>query len=243
MFANKRCNMWVTTAVSAAAVFALGAVMFIPVAQAETPFDIEFTGSGWCYNVLPVSNFDIFFEGLAGKGTVKSHHENKVFDNCTYEIMTVRVGLEGRGGPNVPDGEGLGIIKMIDKDGDFVVLVNRIGQGKMHSELVYGTGKWQGISGSSEDEIISRQPPGQTWTWTTRSRGTFKLLPPGEPKPRRRPPGGPPPGGMPPRVDKGPKVGDMAPTFKLMSIDGKKEFDLEAFRGKKPVVLFFGSYS
>jgi hypothetical protein len=47
--------------------------------------------------------------------------------------------------------------------------------------------------------------------------------------------------GRPP--DKGPKVGDMAPSFRLMSLDGKKETDLEAFRGKKPVVLFFGSYS
>ena len=60
--------------------------------------------------------------------------------------------------------------------------------------------------------------------------------------PKGPPPGGPP-SGRPPRVDKGPKVGDMAPTFKLMSLDGKEEFDLEAFRGKKPVVLFFGSYS
>jgi len=55
--------------------------------------------------------------------------------------------------------------------------------------------------------------------------------------------GGGPPRGRPPRVDKGPKVGNMAPTFKLMSLDGKEETDLEKFRGKKPVVLLFGSYS
>ena len=48
-------------------------------------------------------------------------------------------------------------------------------------------------------------------------------------------------GGRP--SDRGPRVGDMAPTFRLMSSDGKKEMDLEAYRGKKPVVLFFGSYS
>ena len=28
-----------------------------------------------------------------------------------------------------------------------------------------------------------------------------------------------------------------------MSLNGKTETDLEAYRGKKPVVLFFGSYS
>ena len=37
--------------------------------------------------------------------------------------------------------------------------------------------------------------------------------------------------------------GDEAPTFKLKSIDGKKETDLKEFRGKSPVVLIFGSYT
>ena len=45
------------------------------------------------------------------------------------------------------------------------------------------------------------------------------------------------------RRDTAPKVGDMAPTFKLMSHDGTQETDLEQFRGKKPIVLFFGSYT
>ena len=39
------------------------------------------------------------------------------------------------------------------------------------------------------------------------------------------------------------EVGDIAPMFKLKSLDGEEEIDLEKFRGKKPVVLFFGSYS
>ncbi|MFC1534570.1 hypothetical protein ACFL7M_14540 [Thermodesulfobacteriota bacterium] len=47
----------------------------------------------------------------------------------------------------------------------------------------------------------------------------------------------------PSRIDKAPKVGDIAPTFKLMSLDGKQAFDLEKYRGKRPVVLFFGSYT
>ena len=45
------------------------------------------------------------------------------------------------------------------------------------------------------------------------------------------------------RGDNAPKVGDMAPTFKLKSLDGTEETDLEQFRGKKPMVLFFGSYT
>jgi cytochrome oxidase Cu insertion factor (SCO1/SenC/PrrC family) len=45
------------------------------------------------------------------------------------------------------------------------------------------------------------------------------------------------------RADNAPKVGDMAPTFKLKSLDGTEETDLEQFREKKPIVLFFGSYT
>ena len=47
----------------------------------------------------------------------------------------------------------------------------------------------------------------------------------------------------PPQVDNGPKAGAIAPPLKLASLDGKEEFDLSSFRGKKPVVLFFGSYT
>ena len=43
--------------------------------------------------------------------------------------------------------------------------------------------------------------------------------------------------------DSGTKVGEMAPTFRLMSLDGKVETDLTSFRDKRPVVLFFGSYT
>lgn len=43
--------------------------------------------------------------------------------------------------------------------------------------------------------------------------------------------------------DGAPKVGQLAPLFKLKSLDGKKETDLASFRAKKPVILFFGSYT
>ena len=40
-----------------------------------------------------------------------------------------------------------------------------------------------------------------------------------------------------------PKVGDVAPNFALKSLDGKSEMELASFRGERPVVLFFGSYT
>ncbi len=45
------------------------------------------------------------------------------------------------------------------------------------------------------------------------------------------------------RDDTAPKVGDAAPVFTLKSLDGKSETDLASFKGKKPVLLFFGSYT
>jgi len=45
------------------------------------------------------------------------------------------------------------------------------------------------------------------------------------------------------RQDDAPKVGDEAPLFKLKSLDGESETELKAFRGEKPVVLIFGSYT
>ena len=45
------------------------------------------------------------------------------------------------------------------------------------------------------------------------------------------------------RDDDAPKVGDVAPVFTLKSLDGKSETDLASFKGKKPVLLFFGSYT
>ena len=50
----------------------------------------------------------------------------------------------------------------------------------------------------------------------------------------------PPPG----YVEKGAlQKGNLAPLFKLKSQDGKSETDLAAFRGKRPVILIFGSYT
>lgn len=47
----------------------------------------------------------------------------------------------------------------------------------------------------------------------------------------------------PARDDKAPKAGEVAPAFKLATLDGKRQVSLESFRGKRPVILFFGSYT
>ena len=42
---------------------------------------------------------------------------------------------------------------------------------------------------------------------------------------------------------KAPKTGDIAPDFTLFDVTGTKSVTLSDFRGKKPVVLVFGSYT
>lgn len=43
--------------------------------------------------------------------------------------------------------------------------------------------------------------------------------------------------------DKAPKAGEVAPAFELKSLDRKRTVDLAGFKGKRPVILFFGSYT
>ena len=45
------------------------------------------------------------------------------------------------------------------------------------------------------------------------------------------------------RPDRAPALGAEAPGFKLKTYAGDGEVELAAFRGKRPVVLVFGSYT
>lgn len=45
------------------------------------------------------------------------------------------------------------------------------------------------------------------------------------------------------RPDLAPSIGAEAPGFRLKTVDGQREVELASFRGKKPVVLVFGSYT
>ncbi|MCG8405076.1 MAG: hypothetical protein MI923_07765 [Phycisphaerales bacterium] len=42
---------------------------------------------------------------------------------------------------------------------------------------------------------------------------------------------------------KAPKTGDTAPVFELKMLDREKSVALRDFNGKRPVILFFGSYT
>ena len=79
------------TILSAAAAIVLGLVMFIPVAQAEQPFDITDCGSGTITMVSTSKELTVFSFDL--KGISRSNHENKVFDNTTFHCVGVMLAL------------------------------------------------------------------------------------------------------------------------------------------------------
>jgi hypothetical protein len=60
-------------------------------------------------------------------------------------------------------------------------------------------------------------------------------------RPAKQPTGLSQPASQPTRT--APEAGEVAPTFKLKALDGKTEFELTSLRGKRPVVLLFGSYT
>jgi hypothetical protein len=77
--------------------------------------------------------------------------------------------------------------------------------------------------------------------------GFFRTLGRGRGGPLGGPPNVKPPKAderpRPPQRGEGPKVGEEAPDFTLKTLDGEGEVTLSSFRGKKPVVLIFGSYT
>ncbi len=50
-------------------------------------------------------------------------------------------------------------------------------------------------------------------------------------------------GSVPGRSKQSPQVGEPAPDFNLRTKDGTMQVQLSSFRGRRPVVIIFGSYT
>jgi hypothetical protein len=81
-----------------------------------------------------------------GNGIVRS--SNKRFDNVATHCAGV-----GRAG------EGYGLCKMVDGDGDIIVTAGPYAGSKGPIPIVEGTGKWKGITGSIDAERIAAAKP------------------------------------------------------------------------------------
>lgn len=109
------------------------------------------------------------------------------------------------------------------------------------------------LSKAEWEKLFDRAAKGKDFLTPDDLRELFPMTPP----PRQAGAGGRPPEGGPSRKTllmgllsgeigsfrEGPAIGDEAPDFKLRTHDAKREIALAEFRGKKPVVLVFGSFT
>ncbi len=143
-------------------------VTFIPVVQAETPYDMNVCGSGTVTMVSASKELTVLSND--SKGITFSNHPNKVFDNLTYHCVGV-VKVEGDKATRTT------YCKFIDPDGDIVVGETIYVGTEGGWKFLQGTGKWKGITGGGKNwPITSGKPitPG-TFQGCLRATGTFEL--------------------------------------------------------------------
>jgi hypothetical protein len=144
----------------------LGMFIFSGNAHAETPFDFTYCGSSTITMVSESKELTVF--GMNGKGSVSSNHENKVFDNFTYQFVGIVRVVDG-------DRSGNGYTKYIDPDGDIIVQEFTMVGMESSIRLLQGTGKWKGITGSGKSVPIKDGTPTAPGTTCRRIIGIFTL--------------------------------------------------------------------
>lgn len=131
MFLTKK--WWITSAA-----MALGLFLLITAAQAEQPYDITTCGSAT--NTVLFSSEDLTIISFESKGISISNHENKAFDNNTFQCAGVIQIASGK-----PSGDMF--CKFLDPDGDVTLGESTLDGAEGTWKFIYGTGKWKGISG------------------------------------------------------------------------------------------------
>jgi hypothetical protein len=163
----RNSSSWVATALSVVVAIVLGLVILIPVAQAETPYNITNCYSGTSTDLFRSKELTIIT--IDAKGIAVSNHENKIFDNCSFHSTQIIQNMNG-------EWKRFGHTKFMDPDGDYF-FVEVSGEKSAVVEFLYGTGKWEGITGTGKFEVIARGKaiePG-TFQGCVRNTGTFEL--------------------------------------------------------------------
>ena len=158
-----------------AAVF-FGLAMFIPVAQAEQPFDItdHFYATVTILSASP--ELTIFQSDV--KGIVRDNLENKTFDNLTSHCLRIARISAGKL-------TGTTFSKSTDSDGDFFITgstSDAVPAAAVEStwKFLSGTGKWKGITGGGKGKFIfmtrgKQQISPTTFQGYLRMTGTYEL--------------------------------------------------------------------
>jgi len=148
--------------------FLFSLIVCIPFAQAQTPFDITECVSGTATIVF--QSKEITITGIEGKGIIFSHHENKVFDNCTFQVVAIAKTVDGKRRSD-------SYWKIMDLDGDVIVAEAVVLGPEKTMKFEHGTGKWKGIKGEAKGKTTATGKfiaPG-TIQSCSRYAGTFEL--------------------------------------------------------------------
>ena len=147
----------------------LVSILLVAITNAQTPFDVTECGGGPVTMVF--QSKEVTVSGLEGKGIIFSNHTNKVFDNCTFQVVQIARIVDGNRVSN-------SYWKIMDHDGDAIVAsVDVIGPEKTMT-FMHGTGKWKGIKGGAKGKGITSGKfivPG-TFQACSRYVGSFELL-------------------------------------------------------------------
>ena len=146
----------------------IGLFFFIPFARAQTPFDITECLAGTA--IVVYQSKELTISGTEGKGIIFSHHENKVFDNCTFHVVAIAKTVDGKRRSD-------SYWKIMDPDGDVVVAEAVVLGPEKTMKFLDGTGKWKGIKGEAKGKTTATGKfiaPGTIQT-CSRYTGTFEL--------------------------------------------------------------------
>jgi hypothetical protein len=146
----------------------IGLFIFIPVAQGQTPFDFTECLAGT--STVVYESKEIRIGSTEGKGIIISHHENKVFDNCTFHVVSIAKVVDGKRRSD-------SYWKIMDPDGDIIIAELVVLGPEKTMKFLHGTGKWKGIKGEAIGKTTATGKfiaPG-TIQSCSRYIGTFEL--------------------------------------------------------------------
>ena len=143
-------------------------VMFLPTAQAE---DFEcIVGVSGTYSTFHGSEELMPLLRYEESGVMMSKSENKFLNNATLHYEGIQQGLGKK-----RDGYAFG--KIVDPDGD-IIIVRSVYTGPGHeAEFLQGTGKYKGIKGSYKAQRVAAGKPAMPGTYQNckNIKGTFEL--------------------------------------------------------------------
>lgn len=146
----------------------LGLFLFAPIVQAQTPFDVTECGAG--VSIVVYQSKEISIASIDLKGLIFSHHENKVFNNCTFHVVAIAKTEDGKRRSD-------SYWKIMDPDGDIITAEVVVLGPEKTMKFLHGTGKWKGIKGEAKGKTsaVGRMIEPGTIQSCSRYVGTFEL--------------------------------------------------------------------